>query len=215
MTLLCVFIAGFLPQFSVTVRKIPIFRIWCALIVFAAAAAIVYAALKPGVFATLGTRFVYYRDTVRFMEENFWFSPRMLIGFGPGSWRILYYGFQSTPYNVICLHSGFLQLLFENGSFFTILFFGMLLRAVYLHCKHGDRFRCALLMMILVHSLVILICHSAHSCGCRSYSRESLCGARKMQRNRKNTMRFENDRYRVCRVIVGLHGGRIRYAAAV
>lgn len=154
MTLLCIFIAGFLPQLSVTVRKIPIFRIWCALIVFAAAAAIVYAALKPGVFATLGTRFVYYRDTVRFMKENFWFSPRMLIGFGPGSWRILYYGFQSTPYNVICLHNGFLQLLFENGSFFTILFFGMLLRAVYLHCKHGDRFRCALLMMILVHSLV-------------------------------------------------------------
>lgn len=182
MTLLCIFIAGLLPRFWLAAEKIPLFKIWCAFIVFAAIAAVVYVTVHPGVFSTLGTRFVYYRDTVRFMKENFWFSPRMLIGFGPGSWRILYYGFQSTPYNVICLHNGFLQLLFENGLLFTILFFGLLLRAVYLHWKHGERFGCALLMMILVHSLIdfdlsfgCILAVAGFTAG-KAYATEEKCG---------------------------------------
>ena len=155
-TLLCITIAALLPRFAAVTEKKLVFVLWCTVFVLAMTAAAVYAANNPRVFSTLETRLLYYNDTVRFMNENFWFSPRMFVGFGPGSWRLMYYGFQSSPYNVLCLHNGFLQLIFENGLLFTVLFFSVIFRAVYVHFKAGDRFRLTLLSLILVHSLIDL-----------------------------------------------------------
>ena len=87
------------------------------------------------------------------MKDAFWKDGRFLIGFGPGSWRLLSYTFQSKPYQVLCLHSGYLQILFENGLPFALLFFGTLFRALYRFYKSKDSFRFTAMALCLLHSL--------------------------------------------------------------
>lgn len=123
-------------------------KMWKWSLVVAIIGGIILLIIKPSLFTTFSQRITYMKDSLGTLFDS------LILGNGPGSWRLMKYSFQSGGYNVMYMHNSFLQLLFENGLIFTVLFVALLLKTIIICIlKRYDCFA-VILILLTVHSFV-------------------------------------------------------------
>ena len=123
-------------------------KIWKWFLIIAVAGGVVLLIIKPSLFTTFSQRITYMKDSLATLLDG------LLLGNGPGSWRLMKYSFQSGGYNVMYMHNSFLQFLFENGLIFTLLFLFLIVKSIVVSIR--KRYDCfaVILLFITIHSFI-------------------------------------------------------------
>ncbi|MBE6606256.1 MAG: O-antigen ligase family protein [Ruminococcaceae bacterium] len=122
--------------------------VWVCFLITGIVAGIVLLVVKPYLFTTFSQRITYMADSLETLLKN------IIIGSGPGSWRVLKYSFQSAGYNVLYMHNSILQFAFENGIVFTFLLIGLICKSLWVSVKKKNDELAIILLLLLSHSFI-------------------------------------------------------------
>ncbi len=126
--------------------KKDLFPLWISLAVVGIVVSVAAVFIRPSLLSTLFSRFEYASDAMSLLDGS-------ILGNGPGSWRVLQFGVQSTSYDVRYLHCSPLSFLVEYGVLFFGAFFVLMISAVVRAVKKGRYAIAAIIALVIVHSV--------------------------------------------------------------
>lgn len=123
-------------------------KLWIIAIIIGVIGASLLSIIKPTLLSTFSQRLIYMKDSLKLLPRN------IIFGTGPGSWKVLQYGIQSTQYDVAYIHNGFLQFLIENGIVVAVGFVVICGLAIWCSIKQKYYDLGAAILLIALHSMV-------------------------------------------------------------